>query len=84
MDAPPSPPSQLANRIIRQFVDHLFGEDMLTFKDDFLAIRVVYRKMGGNWIPLIDGNKEAIGLLENIVTGWGQMPGRKRKSEEGI
>jgi hypothetical protein len=65
-------------------VDHLFGEDMMVLKDDFLAIRLVYRQMGGMWSPLIDGNKDSIGLLESVVTAWGQMPGRKLKSQEGV
>jgi len=83
MDAPP-PPSQLANRIVRQFIDHLFGDDMISNREDFLAIRTVYRQMGGTWQAIDSGSKEAIAILEKIVIAWGQMPGRKLKSLEGI
>jgi hypothetical protein len=84
MDAPPPPPSQLANRIIRQFVDHLFGEDMIMGRDDFLAVRTVYRQRGGTWQAIDSGSKDAIDILEKVVVAWGQMPGRKLKSQEGI
>jgi hypothetical protein len=84
MDVPVAPPNQLANRIIRQLVDHLFGEGMVILKEDYLALRAVYRQMGGTWASLVDGNNESIGLLEKIVTAWGQMPNRKTIDQEDI
>lgn len=84
MDAPPQPPRQLANRIIRQFVDHLFGEDMEVRRNDFMAIRTVFRQMGGSWQSIDDGSKDAIGILEKVVVAWGKLPGRTLKSEEGL
>ena len=84
MNTPPPPPAQLANRVIRQLIDHLFGEDMITLKDDFMGIRVVYRQLGGTWVQLTDGNNDSIDLLEKIVIAWGKAPGRKLKSKESI
>jgi hypothetical protein len=84
MDAPAAPPNQLANRIIRQLVDHLFGEGMVVRKADYQALRVVYRQMGGSWASLVDGSNTAIGLLEKIVTAWGQMPGRMTSDQEDV
>jgi hypothetical protein len=40
--------------------------------------------MGGTWASIIDGSKESLVLLEQIVTFWGQMPERKRKSQDGV
>jgi hypothetical protein len=83
MDAP-QPPRQLANRIIRLLVDHLFSEDMIIDLNDYLSIRMVFRQMGGLWCSIDGGDKDQIGKLTQIVTSWGKMPGRKKLSEQGI
>lgn len=78
---PPPPPLVFANRVIRQLVDHMLGEDLVTDDNDFLTIRLVFRWSQGNWEKVWDGDLLHNELLKNIVTAWGQMPGRKHDSE---
>ena len=77
-------PKQLANKIIRMLVDHLFTEDMVVEKNDYSAIRVVFRQMGGSWCGIDDGVPGQVDLLTKIVTSWGMMPTRRKKSLEGV
>ena len=82
MLALPVPPSQLANKVIKQMIEHLFTDDMVVEKQDFLAIRTVFRKLGGTWEAFIDGDNAQIDRLSQIVAAWGQMPGRKKHSDD--
>lgn len=78
-----SSPIQLANKVIRTIADNLLSEDVVVGKDDYLAMRVVYRQLGGRWEPILQGDSRALGQLKEIVTAWGNMPGRIRESEDG-
>ncbi len=49
--------------------------------EDYTALRVVFRKMGGSWAMIADGDITNARLLARIVKKWGKMPGRKCKSE---
>lgn len=82
MLALPVPPSQLANRVIKQMIEHLFTDDLLVEKQDYLAIRTVYRSLGGTWEAFIDGDNVQINRLSQVIAAWGQMPGRKKQSDD--
>lgn len=77
----PDPPRIFANRVIRQLIDHSFGEDLIAEPDDFLTIRTAFRSSGGSWRRIGDGDTAHLDKLKNVVTAWGQMPGRKKHSD---
>jgi hypothetical protein len=81
MDSPEKPPILFANNVIRHTVDHSVSEQTLVFQQDYTALRVVFRKMGGSWEQIAAGSIDHARLLARIVKKWGKMPGRKRKSE---
>ena len=53
---PEESPIVLANRVLRLFVDHLLGEDMLTMPQDYTVLRVAFRKCGGSWDHVVHGD----------------------------
>lgn len=71
MDDAPSVPLVFANRVIRQFADHLLGSIPIKPRD-FTLMRLVFRAVGGNWDKFIHGDIDQITTLENIVTRWGK------------
>jgi len=81
MDTPPKPPLTFANRVIKELIENLVGDDYIITGDDYLTIRAAYRKGGGIWERLSDGDIIHIRLLANIVLAWGKMPDRKKNPE---
>jgi len=75
-----SKPKVFANKVIRQMVQHMVSEDMVIEPRDYLAVRSVFKKCGGSWEKLVSGEQVHIELLKEIVSGWGQMPDRKKRS----
>lgn len=78
MDSPDPQPTILANRILKQFTDHLLGDLELEAKD-FLLMRVIFRKLGGSWESAYLGDIKQLKLLEKIVVKWGA----NRKKQQG-
>lgn len=77
-----SKPKVFANKVIKQMIEHILSEDMVVRLRDYLALRSVFRQCGGSWEKLVDGDQIHIELLKRIITEWGQMPGRKEKSDQ--
>ena len=77
-------PLVFANKVIRQMVQHMVAEDMVIDRKDYIAIRVVFRKCGGSWTKFVDGDLLQFKLLKEVITSWGQMPGRQKSSEQLI
>lgn len=75
-------PKVFANRVIRQLVDHMFGEDLVTEKQDFMVMRTAFRSLGGKWDLINKGSLPQLEMLKQVVTTWGQSPGRKNQSLE--
>lgn len=73
MDDPTSLPPIFANRVIRQFADHMLGPETEISEEDFRTIRVVFRYCGGSWVALMGGAIQQLTLLERIITLWGQQ-----------
>jgi hypothetical protein len=84
MDDFQAPPTVFANHVIQQLVHHTMGEDLIIEQKDFLSMRTVFRWLGGSWVLLGEGDMLNFEMLKNIVTAWGQMPGRKKESDEVI
>jgi hypothetical protein len=81
LDPDQQPPLVFSNRIIRQLIDHMIGEDTVTEDIDFKSMRLVFRSCGGSWEKFMNGDILNNELLQKIVTAWAQMPGRKQKQE---
>lgn len=79
-----SHPRQFANHVLRQIVTHLAAEDMIVTKEDYIAMRVAFRSLGGSWVEIAFGNIVHLELLKKIVTAWSQEPGRKTESDEAV
>jgi hypothetical protein len=83
VDDPKTLQLTFANRVIRQFVDHLVGADMIVEPRDYMVIRLLFRKGGGTWLDILHGNITHLSFLEKLIASWGKLPGRKRESEDG-
>jgi len=74
----PKQPSIFANKVIRQLVEHLFADGFKIKADDYAAIRVVFRSLGGSWDQLGLGSMAQMDLLTKVVTGWSKLPHEKK------
>jgi hypothetical protein len=77
-------PKLLANKVIKQFVQHLLGEDMVIDPADFMAIRTVFRWAGGSWESLANGDVLMLELLQKIISAWGKMDERVSESDREV
>jgi len=66
------PPVEFANRVIRQFVDNFYGDDRGVEPDDYTQIRLVFRRLGGNWYDLCRGSVPQLLLMVRVVKAWGK------------
>lgn len=81
MDQPERPPLVFANRVIRQYADHLVGDDVMILPNDYAVIRMVFRWCGGSWERLDHGDIVHNRLLAKILTTWGSKASRKKDVE---
>lgn len=77
------PPLVFANRVIRKVVDNLLGDGLSVIPDDYVTMRVVFRKLGGSWQALSQGDIHQNQLIVRVVQAWGNIRGKARKIEEG-
>lgn len=70
-DRPTEAPLILANRILKQFSEHLLAGAATPENHDYQVMRVVFRRLGGNWEAVYHGDIRQITMLEKVVTGWG-------------
>ncbi len=83
MDDAPAVPLVFANRVIRQFADHL-GITQTIRPRDYMIIRLVFRKLGGQWDAFIHGDIKQITTLEKVITNWGKVKKPDEPEEEEI
>ncbi len=81
MDDAPSPPLVFANRVIRQFVDHIVGDDVLVLPHDYTVLRVVFRSCQGSWERVSHGDIVHNRLLARIVSVWGKKATTRKKHD---
>ena len=77
-------PFVFADRIIRQLVDHMVGEDTVTEDIDFLSIRQLYKIRKGSWEAFLNGDPSHNNLLKDIVVAWSKTPAGKKKKPETL
>jgi hypothetical protein len=79
MDEKEEVPKIFANRVIRELVLHMICEGAELEPDEYMAIRVAFRKLGGNWESISGGDMEQFELLKGVVTAWGDEFNPKKK-----
>jgi hypothetical protein len=84
MNDKPAPPHIFANHVLKQMIEHAFGDDLVIDYDDYQALRVAFRSMGGLWTEIGNGNIVHLTLLAKVVSAWGQMPEREHTTDQVI
>jgi len=74
-------PKILANRVIKQMVEHMLADAPELEGKDYMVLRTVFRSAGGEWSAITYGDTKHLDLLKDIVTAWGKMQGPKKQSE---
>jgi len=64
-------------------VDNFFGDETMVLPEDFTVMRVIFRKLGGSWEKLSQGDITQLHLMTQIINSWGNLKGKSRKVEEG-
>lgn len=84
MDEIQDVPKVFANRVIRQMVDHSFGDDLTLELKDYQVIRVAFAALGGNWQLLAMGALPHLEALKQVITYWGQNSQPKSKKQDFV
>jgi hypothetical protein len=84
MNDKPKPPLVFANHVLKQMIEHLFGEDMLIKQADYEALRTAFRWVGGSWDEIGHGNMDQTTLLLKFISAWGNLPERSRTGDQGL
>ena len=75
-------PRVFANKVLNILIRNSSGEEFVLTRDDYMALRVVFRRCGGSWGQISSGNQNHVGLLQEIVKAWCTMPERERQLEQ--
>jgi len=79
-EAAPPPLLVFANRVIRQLVDHSFGEGVKTEASDLMALRTAFRWCQGSWESVWSGDMTHLELLKTLIKAWGQAKVLKKET----
>lgn len=71
MDESKPPPIVFANQVVQMFANHLLGDKAKLNRQAYGLIRVVFRRLGGSWFELCQGNPQHTQLLLESVKAWG-------------
>jgi hypothetical protein len=75
MDEKKESPLLFADKVVHKFVDNLLGRSI--DGKQLGAIRVVFRRCGGEWSSILAGDPVHIGLLIRLVQTWGNLNEKK-------
>jgi len=78
VDDRPKPPKVFANRVIKQLIEHMFADPFKIKANDYQAIRVTFRSLGGSWDQLGLGDIKQLELLQQVVGAWASLPHEKK------
>lgn len=81
MEGTSKPPLLFANQAIRRLVDNQFGDEAMVLPNDYMTMRVVFRRCQGSWEQLTCGSVIHTKLLSKIIAAWGRLHGKTRKIE---
>jgi DNA topoisomerase I len=73
-----APPLAFADRVLGAMISAVVGSDVVIASDDYTALRVAYRRLGGSWEALWHGDPASLELAKGLVAAWGQSPRRKK------
>ena len=59
-----------AYTIVRQMMDHIYGDDEKLSSEDFGAIFKMYLGRGGSWEGIMDGSMKDVKTLENVLQAF--------------
>ena len=82
MEGPEKTPILFANKVIRQMVDQFVDERVAVLPEDFIKLRVAFRKLGGSWTRLTAGEIGHVRLMIKLVKKWAKLSGRKEQKDE--
>lgn len=77
----PKVPLVFSERVIRRLMTNQFSADVIALPKDYQVIKLVFRKRGGSWEGVAQGNFQQIHLLGNVVRVWGRLREKQRKVE---
>lgn len=60
----------IAYTIVRQIMDHIYGEDEKLSSKDFIAIFKLYLERGGSWEGLMAGDMRNVKIIEDILQAF--------------
>lgn len=66
---PSDEPKLMANQIIAQIIQHMGVEAQLGW-NEYMAIRTVFRNLGGSWERIAAGDPDQYKLLQMVATSW--------------
>jgi hypothetical protein len=75
-------PLVFAHKVIKQFVDHSFGEGIELSKNDYTVLRLAFRYMHGSWEQIWHGNPAHMQILKAVISNWGQTYAKPAESDD--
>ncbi len=60
----------ISYKIVRQILDHVYGDMIDLTDEDFLDIYNSYMKSGGSWQELLSGSISRFDQLKGLIKSW--------------
>lgn len=73
-------PLLFANKVIHKFVANLLAREITGRGVE--AIRLVFRRCGGQWVRIVEGDPVHTGLLIRLVQAWGRSAKKVKPNED--
>lgn len=69
--------------IVRQVMDHIYGDDEKLSSEDFVAIFKMYLGRGGSWEGIMDGDMRDVKILEDVLQAFVNYRSAKNSVKNG-
>lgn len=73
-----SSPVIFAHKVIHQIAKQCVPSASSMTLDDYLALRIAFRSLGGQWQALAQGDIQHMKLLKDVVKEWGKQHAEKK------
>ncbi len=60
----------IAFRIVRQILDHVYGNDQKMDDEEFVHLYRTFVRLGGSWEAVVRGDINGFDLLESLVAAF--------------
>lgn len=74
-------PLVFSEQAIRRLVTNQSSDETMILPNDYQVMRVVFRKRGGSWEGVTQGDVAQIQLLASVVKTWAKLRQKQRKVE---